>query len=106
MTYIITYVLLCISLASPVVIAIVLAISMSDDKSISSVASIKLRRGTCDSNLEAGNFAAHLLLNLIGTIVVASSNYLQQSCISSGVMKTLMEMKKRGIRSKFACSVG
>ena len=54
----------------------------SDGAPLLSSQSIPLITASCDSNLSTYNLVAHLVINLLGTIVLACSNYLQQLAAS------------------------
>jgi hypothetical protein len=80
----ISYVLVFLALAFVIAatIAIQLTLSEDDSGSLLSVASITLLSGSCGTRLHTINLGAHVLLNIIGTLILGSSNYLQQICTS------------------------
>jgi hypothetical protein len=84
---IIAYLLLLFSLITTVAAAIIFfkTAHTSEGNSMLSLQSISLFTGQCDSNLQTYNLVAHFLINGLGTIVLASSNYLQQICSSPSI---------------------
>ena len=84
--HLISYILLFLALVFDVcaIIAIILSLREPNNNSGSlfAVASITLISGTCDGNLHTINLGLHLLINVLGTLILGSSNYLQQICTS------------------------
>ena len=80
----ISYVLVFLALAFVIAATIAIRLTLSEDNSGSllSVASITLLSGSCGTRLHTINLGAHVLLNIIGTLILGSSNYLQQICTS------------------------
>jgi len=64
--------------------------------SLFSLASLKLRSGSCNTELRNINITIHLLINFFGTIVLGSSNYLQQICASPDLEEIERRLKAKG----------
>lgn len=75
-------VLIAISITVAACYVIILVRRSDNFTSLLEIASIKLRSGSCDTELRNLNIAIHLLINFFGTLVLGSSNYLQQICAS------------------------
>jgi hypothetical protein len=89
--FIITYLLIFFALSTAVVAAIVFIKTRHKSGSLLSNQSITLFTDQCNSSLHTYNLIGHFIINFLGTIVLASSNYLQQICSSP----TLDVIKKR-----------
>jgi hypothetical protein len=90
--YIISYALAFLALASVVATVIVIILTRRNEAS----ASLKVRQGPCNTNLQAISLVAHFFINLFGTIILGSSNYLQQICTSPSLTEITKQMKRRG----------
>jgi hypothetical protein len=91
---IIAYLLLFLSLGTAASATIIFFKTQhtSDGNSMLSLQSITLFTGQCDSSLQTYNLVAHFLINGLGTIVLASSNYLQQICSSPSISEIAMRV--------------
>jgi hypothetical protein len=70
--------------------------SSSNGESIMSIASFKLFSGSCNSDLHNYAIGIHFVINLVGTLVLASSNYLQHICSSPDYSEIIRQMQERG----------
>jgi hypothetical protein len=91
---IIAYLLLFISLGTAVSAGTIAYFTLhtTEGYSMLSLQSITLFTGQCDSSLQTYNLVAHFLINGLGTIVLASSNYLQQICSSPSISEIAMRV--------------
>ena len=80
--FIITYILVFFSIATAVLASIVFVKTRRQSGSLLSVQSITLFTDSCNSSLHTYNLLGHFIINGLGTIILASSNYLQQICSS------------------------
>ena len=92
----VAYVLVLFSLITTVAAFVVFFKSRHDSpgNSMLSVQSVTLFTGTCDSNLHTYNLVAHFLINLFATIILASSNYLQQICSNPSITEISNRLEK------------
>jgi hypothetical protein len=93
-TYVLAFFALLFSIAAVVVFT--LTRKNAQGSAVLNVESIPLTTGSCDSNLHTYNLIAHLFINLLGTIVLGSSNYLQQICTSTSVTEVAKQLKRHG----------
>jgi hypothetical protein len=92
--YVLAFFALLFSVAAIVVFT--LTRKHADGSAILQVESFPLTSGSCDSNLHTYNLIAHLFINLLGTIILGSSNYLQQICTSPSVTGVTKQLKRHG----------
>jgi hypothetical protein len=101
-TYIVAYALAFFTLAAVAVTVTVIILTWraaaATGESILSLgyASLKVRQGNCNTNLQTVNLAADFFINLFGTIILGSSNYVQQICTSPCLAEIAKQMDLRG----------
>jgi hypothetical protein len=98
--FIISYLLVFLTIVAATLAVIVFIKTRHKSGSLLSNQSINLYTGHCDSSLHTYNLIGHFLINSLGTIVLASSNYLQQIC-SSPDFKTIKKRIEEGKDLKF-----
>jgi hypothetical protein len=96
--YIMSYILIGISvtLVASAIIVLVLTYRQAGGESLSSVESLRLASGSCDSSVHTYNIVAHLFINLLGTVILGSSNYIQQVCTSPSITEIARQIRQRG----------
>jgi hypothetical protein len=92
--FILTYVLLFFAGVATLAATIVFLKTRHKSGSLLSNQSLTMLTDTCDSSLHSYNLLANLLVNFIGTIIMASSNYLQQICASPTVEFIARELRR------------
>jgi hypothetical protein len=80
------------------VTALTAKFASSLSNTLSSVQSMAFTRGTCGGRWTASKIVLQFLLNGLGTIILASSNYLQQICTSPTYDEVVSQFRKRGDR--------
>ena len=88
--------LIAVSITAVACFVIILVARSGGISSLGSIASLKLQSGSCDTQLRRINIAIHLLINLFGTIVLGSSNYLQQVCSSPDIEEVERRLESNG----------
>jgi hypothetical protein len=81
----ISYLLVLFAIATAVLASIVFIKTRHKTGSLLSNQSIHLFSDSCDSSLHLYNLLGHFIINFLGTIVLASSNFLQQICSSPSI---------------------
>ena len=81
----ISYLLVLFALATAALATIVFIKTRHKSGSLLSNQSIHLFTDSCDSSLHLYNLLGHFIINFLGTIVLASSNFLQQICSSPSI---------------------
>jgi hypothetical protein len=65
------------------------------DGHLLSTQSIPVMTGLCNSNLSTYNLVAHFVINLIGTLILGCSNYLQHICASPNIFQIKKRLGRR-----------
>ena len=96
--YIISYILLAFALTFGITAAVAYKASYEEaaGNPITNITSLGLHDGTCDEGLHTYGLVAHFFINVLGTIILASSNYLQQITTSPGIVDIAVQMRTRG----------
>ena len=81
----ISYLLVVFALTTAVLATMVFIKTRHKAGSLLSNQSIHLFSDSCDSSLHLYNLLGHFIINFLGTIVLASSNFLQQICSSPSI---------------------
>ena len=95
----ISYGLLSLAVVTTAAACFVIALTVRQSggfSSLPSIASLNLRSGSCNNELRYLNVGVHLLLNSFGTIILGSSNYLQQICASPDMEEIERRLESNG----------
>ena len=79
-----------------VVIDLIFTSRIAQGNSLWAVEALPLISGSCNSSLHNYSVGAHFFINFLGTLVLGSSNYLQQVCSSPDYHEITRQLKKWG----------